>query len=43
MSMDNADEMRQEEASALKEAWPLPPEETIREFEEYLMDIGVRF
>jgi len=26
----------------LKEARPLPPEDTVREFEEYLLDIGVR-
>ncbi len=27
----------------LKEAWPLPEEDTLREFEQYLADIGVRF
>ncbi len=27
---------------ALKEAWPIPPEDYTREFEEYLMDIGLR-
>ena len=26
----------------LKEAWPLPPEETAKEYELYLADIGVR-
>jgi len=26
----------------LKEAWPIAPEEYIREFEEYLLEIGVR-
>ena len=28
---------------ALKESWPLPPDETVREFEEYLEEIGLRF
>ena len=27
----------------LKEAWPIPPEEFAKEYEEYLMEIGVRF
>ena len=26
----------------LKESWPLPAEETVKEFELYLEDIGVR-
>lgn len=26
----------------LKEAWPIPQEDLIKEFEEYLLDIGVR-
>ena len=26
----------------LNEAWPLPIEDTVKEFEEYLLDIGVR-
>ena len=26
----------------LKEAWPIPPEDYAREFEQYLLDIGVR-
>ncbi len=30
------------EADALKETWPLPVEETVREFENWLLDIGVR-
>ena len=30
------------EADLLMEAWPLPPEDTAREFEEYLMEIGLR-
>ena len=28
--------------AVFKEAWPLPEEETVKEFEEYLLDIGVR-
>ena len=36
------DEDRQEEAAILKESYPLPWEETVREFEQYLLDIGVR-
>ena len=31
------------EADILKEAWPLPPKNTVKEFEEFLMDIGLRF
>ena len=31
------------EAERLKETWPLPPENTVKEFEEFLMDIGLRF
>ena len=30
------------EADIIKEAWPIPPEDYTREFEEYLMDIGLR-
>ena len=26
----------------LKEAWPVPEEDFVKEFEEYLLDIGVR-
>jgi len=37
-----ADELTSEEADLLMEAWPLPPEDTAREFEEYLMEIGLR-
>ena len=25
------------------EAWPIPPEDETREFEEFLMEIGLRF
>ena len=28
--------------AVLAEAWPIPREDLIREFEEYLLDIGVR-
>ncbi len=31
-----------DEAEILKEAWPLPIADTVKEFENYLMDIGVR-
>ncbi len=31
-----------DEAETLKEAWPLPIADTVKEFENYLMDIGVR-
>ena len=36
------DEYEQEETDILKESNPLPWDETVREFEEYLLDIGVR-
>lgn len=32
-----------ENVETLKEAWPIPPEDYTREFEEYLMEIGLRF
>ena len=37
------DEYYPAETDLLKEAWPLPPENTVKEFEEFLMDIGIRF
>ena len=37
-----SDEYEQEQGDILKEAWPLPVADTVREFEEYLLDIGVR-
>ncbi len=37
------DEYYPAEAELLKETWPLPPENTVKEFEEFLMDIGLRF
>ena len=36
------DEYEQEETDILKESNPLPWEDTVREFEDYLSDIGVR-
>lgn len=38
-----AEEYYAAEADLLKEAWPLPPQDTVKEFEEYLMEIGLRF
>ena len=35
-------EANQENSEILKEAWPIPPEDYTREFEEYLMEIGLR-
>ena len=35
-------ETDQEDAIVLNEAWPIPPEDYTREFEEYLMEIGLR-
>lgn len=32
-----------DEDEILKEAWPVPPEDISREFEDYLEEIGVRF
>lgn len=29
--------------AVLEEAWPIPPEDYTREFEQYLEDIGLRF
>ena len=37
------DEYYTNEADILKETWPLPLENTVKEFEEFLMDIGLRF
>ena len=36
-------EADQEDMEVFKEAWPIPPEDYTREFEEYLMEIGLRF
>ena len=35
-------EVRPSEEDLLKESWPLPVEDTVKEFEQYLEDIGVR-
>ncbi len=35
-------ETDQEDMEVLKEAWPISPEDYTREFEEYLMEIGLR-
>ncbi len=46
--MDNPDEKRagdkkpQADQSQRKETRPTPKEDSVREFEEYLMDIGIR-
>ncbi len=42
------DELQTEEQAAgnpelPEETWLLPPDDTVREFVEYLMDIGLRF
>ena len=29
--------------SVLMEAWPIPSEESLKEFENYLLDLGLRF
>ena len=31
------------DSRVLMEAWPVMPEGPVKEFEEYLMDIGLRF
>ena len=36
------EEDRLETEAVLKEVWPIPTEDLIKEFEEYLLDIGVR-
>ena len=35
-------EADQEDSEVLKEVWPITPEDYTREFEEYLMEIGLR-
>lgn len=37
------EEGEQAEDDLLKEAWPIPSDEYLKEFEQYLMDIGLRF
>ncbi len=36
------DDLFPDEEDLLKETWPIVPDETVREFEQYLLDIGVR-
>ena len=36
-------ESDKEDIAVLKETWPIPPEDYTREFEDYLMEIGLRF
>ena len=36
------DETGQEQEEVLKESFPLPWADTVKEFEDYLLDIGVR-
>ncbi len=36
------DETEKDYDAVLKETWPVPMEDLIREFEDYLLDIGVR-
>ena len=38
-----AEEQASEETELLKEVRLLPPDDTVRAFEEYLMEIGIRF
>ena len=33
----------QADNDALMEAWPIPSEESLKEFEDYLAEIGLRF
>lgn len=37
-----ADEAGLDTDAVFKEAWPVPEEQFTREFEQYLLDIGVR-
>ena len=36
------DDLLQADEDIYKEAWPVPQEDLIKEFEEYLLDIDVR-
>lgn len=31
------------EKDITREAWPIPPSDSVKDFEEYLMDLGLRF
>ena len=37
-----AEDLTPADEDILKETWPIPPEDYTREFEQYLLDIGVR-
>ena len=37
------DGTEQVDDSVLMEAWPIPSEESLKEFENYLLDLGLRF
>ena len=37
-----ADETEPDEETLLEETWPITRESRVKEFEEYLLDIGVR-
>lgn len=37
-----SEEFNSPEEDILKDAWPLPQNNMIKEFEDYLLDIGVR-
>ncbi len=31
------------EPDVSREAWPIPPSDNVKDFEEFLMDLGLRF
>lgn len=35
------DDLTEEDVS--REAWPIPPSDNVKDFEEFLMDLGLRF
>ena len=37
------DGTNQVDDSVLMEAWPIPSEDSLKEFEDYLLDLGLRF
>ena len=40
---DRTPEIEPAETKVITETWPIPPEDDTREFEEYLIEIGLRF
>ena len=38
-----ADEINPDDDNLLKETWPIPTEESLKEFVDYLSDLGLRF